>query len=283
MTFTLSQFRAIFPDAPDAETKAAAISAAWDRFGFTTKSARAAWCGIVANETGAMRTIGREDMRYSAERAFELFPKARQHPDVTRDRCASVPQDRGRRFASWIYSDLYGNGPEATEDGWKYRGGGMVQLTFKSSYASCAKAIGIDLVANPDLIVTPEAASLSSCWFMAEYKPSILRLFSTGTDADFLEGAALVGWTNEHHTAVRMRFRAKAMEVLDGDAKPVDVAAMQRALMAAGFDLPNYGADGEIGNETRSAIRAFQVAHGLPVTGSPDAATRMALGIEVAA
>ena len=279
---TPAQVREIFPNASDPIVYAAVIGAAWDRFSFTTKSARAAWCGIVGNETGGLRQIGREDMRYSAERAFQLFPKARANPDVTRDRCASVPVDKGRRFASWIYADLYGNGPEATEDGWRYRGGGMVQLTFRSSYRACGEAIGIDLEADPDLIVTPEAAALSSCWFMAVYKPAILRHFNAGTDGDFLAGAALVGWTNEHHTAVRLGFRAKALAVLDGEP-PLDVAALQRALMAAGFDLPKYGADGDLGPETRAALRMFQSAREIPPTGAPDAATLQALGMARAA
>ena len=279
---TSAQVRAIFPDASDPITYAAVIGAAWDRFGFTSKSARAAWCGVVGNETGGLRQIGREDMRYSADRAFQLFPKARANPDVTRDRCASVPVDKGRRFASWIYADLYGNGPEATEDGWRYRGGGMTQLTFRSAYRACGEAIGIDLEADPDLIATPEAAALSSCWFMAEYKPAILRYFNRETEGDFLAGAALVGWTNEHHTAVRLGFRAKALAVLDG-AQPVDVAALQRALMAAGYDLPKYGADGDLGLETRTAIQRFQRANGLQVTGSPDKVTLAKLGVGVAA
>lgn len=279
---TPAQVREIFPNASDPIACAAVIGAAWDRFGFTTKSARAAWCGVVGNETGGLRQIGREDMRYSAERAFELFPKARANPDVTRDRCASVPADKGRRFASWIYADLYGNGPEATEDGWRYRGGGMVQLTFRSSYRACGEAIGIDLEADPDLIVTPEAAALSSCWFMAVYKPAILRYFNAGTDGDFLAGAALVGWTNEHHTAVRMGFRAKALEVLDG-AEPVDIAALQAALNGDGNYHRPLVVDGIMGPATTARLREYQIASGLPVTGAPDAATLQALGMARAA
>jgi putative chitinase len=273
---TREQLLAVFPNATDPDAYAEAIAAAWDRFGFTTKGARAGFLGIIGNETGGLRTIGREDMRYSAERAFELFPKARQNPDVCRDRCSSVPQDKGRRFASWIYADLYGNGPEATEDGWKYRGGGMVQLTFKSTYAACGEAAGIDLVGNPDLIVTPAAAALSACWFMARYKPAILAHFDRGTANDFLAGGALVGWTNDHHTGVRLGFRDKALAVVDG-GKPVDLRAVQSALAAAGHDPGPV--DGQMGPRTITALAGFQRIHGLPATGAADEGTRKALGL----
>lgn len=278
MHLTPAQVSAIFPNAADPIAYAACIGAAWDRFGFTTKSARAAWCGVIGNETGGLRTIGREDMRYTFDRALQLFPKVANHPDAARSRLDTVPVDKGRRFASWIYADLYGNGPEATEDGWRFRGGGMVQLTFKSTYADCGRAIGIDLESNPDLIVTPEAAALSACWFMAVYKPAILRYFNTGDFGDFLAGGKLVGWTNEHHTKVRAAYRKAALDVLDGEA-PLDVAAMQRALNVGEPPMAMLVEDGVMGPATRARLRQYQAANHLNVTGEPDAATRAALGI----
>lgn len=272
MSLTLSQLKSICPSARDPEALVPAIVAAWDRFGFTTRQARAAWFGIVGNETGGLAQIGREDMRYSAERAFELFPKARQHPEVCRDRCSSVRMDKGRRFASWIYADLYGNGDEASEDGWDYRGGGMTQLTFRSAYASCGAAIDVDLVGDPELIVTPRVAALSSCWFMAAYKPQILRLFRTGGDADFLAGGRMVGWTTPEHTARRLAYRGEAMEVLDGDDMPMqgpvvrllhrgvqpgpDVGALEAAL--AGQGLYRGVVDNDFDALTEAAVIAFQ-------------------------
>lgn len=56
------------------------------------------------------------------------------------------------------------------------------------------------------------------------------------------------------------------------------VTAMQTALLAWDADcLPRYGADGDFGGETETALTAFQKAEGLPVTGVYDEATRKAL------
>lgn len=56
------------------------------------------------------------------------------------------------------------------------------------------------------------------------------------------------------------------------------VTAMQRALLAWNPNcLPKYGADGDFGSETEAAVKDFQRASGLPVTGVYDEATRKAL------
>jgi hypothetical protein len=45
------------------------------------------------------------------------------------------------------------------------------------------------------------------------------------------------------------------------------VKDIQRALIKAGFKLPKYGADGQVGDETIKAIKTFQKANGLKVDG----------------
>ena len=46
-----------------------------------------------------------------------------------------------------------------------------------------------------------------------------------------------------------------------------DVKELQEALVRLGYSLPKYGADGEYGSETVSAVKAFQKDHGLDVDG----------------
>ena len=45
------------------------------------------------------------------------------------------------------------------------------------------------------------------------------------------------------------------------------VTLLQRKLMEHGYSLPRYGADGDFGNETLSAVKAFQKDHGLTDDG----------------
>jgi|688.fasta_scaffold03494_23 predicted chitinase len=68
---------------------------------------------------------------------------------------------------------------DKNQDGYKYRGRGFNQLTFKSNYAALGKAIGMgnQLVANPDLVNTIEVAAkvLTQFYFTAGLKKSQLN------------------------------------------------------------------------------------------------------------
>ena len=50
-------------------------------------------------------------------------------------------------------------------DGFKYRGRGYIQLTGRDNYAAAGRALGIDLVGNPDLAAEHETATKIAAWF----------------------------------------------------------------------------------------------------------------------
>ena len=60
-----------------------------------------------------------------------------------------------------------GNGDAASGDGYKFRGRGLVQLTGRANYTQCSRDLFGDdcLVDDPDLLLNPEWAILSACWF----------------------------------------------------------------------------------------------------------------------
>lgn len=66
-----------------------------------------------------------------------------------------------------IYGGRMGN---AADEGYKYRGRGLVQLTGKDNYTQMSKKIGIDLVSNPDLANDPEIAAKIQAQFYADRK-----------------------------------------------------------------------------------------------------------------
>ena len=49
--------------------------------------------------------------------------------------------------------------------------------------------------------------------------------------------------------------------------KGPEIADLQKALIALGYPLPKYGVDGMLGNETKTAVKAFQTAKQLSVDG----------------
>jgi len=56
-------------------------------------------------------------------------------------------------------------------DGYRFRGRGLIQLTGRRNYEEASKALGIDLVNNPDLVSTdPEIAARVSVWWWKNNK-----------------------------------------------------------------------------------------------------------------
>lgn len=57
-------------------------------------------------------------------------------------------------------------GNTAPGDGWKYRGRGFNQITFKNSYKKYGNIVGVDLVANPDRLNDIDIAAKLAVYFM---------------------------------------------------------------------------------------------------------------------
>lgn len=57
------------------------------------------------------------------------------------------------KLFNYVYANRGGNGNEVSGDGYKFRGRGLLQNTFKNQYATLSKVLGVDLVKNPDLLL----------------------------------------------------------------------------------------------------------------------------------
>jgi putative chitinase len=47
---------------------------------------------------------------------------------------------------------------------------GLKQLTGKDNHRLCGQALGVDFVANPELLTTPQHAAASAAWFWVTNK-----------------------------------------------------------------------------------------------------------------
>jgi putative chitinase len=113
-------------------------------------------------------TILKENLNYSAKALDSIFGKYFVRAGRDANEYARQPE----KIANVIYANRMGNGDEASGDGYKYRGRGILQLTGKSNYSQCSKDLFNDneLVDNPDLLLEPEFAVLSACWFWHKNK-----------------------------------------------------------------------------------------------------------------
>jgi putative chitinase len=143
------------------------IEVACARFGITTPKCAAAFVAQMAHESGNFSRMS-ENLNYSAEALRAKFGKYFTTAAAEKyGRTASHSAD-WVGIASILYGNRMGNGPVETMEGWKYRGRGPGQLTGKSNYQRCGKALGVDLVANPDLVAQPATGALAFAWFWNE-------------------------------------------------------------------------------------------------------------------
>lgn len=129
------------------------------KYDINTPKRQAAFIGQCAHESNNFKTL-EENLNYSAGALMRTWPS--RFPDAnTAEKYAFHPQ----AIANKVYGGRMGNGVEETDDGWKYHGRGLIQLTGKENYGNCGSGIGVDLLGNPGLLSTPEYAALSAGWF----------------------------------------------------------------------------------------------------------------------
>jgi len=68
----------------------------------------------------------------------------------------------------YVYANRGGNGDEASGDGFKFRGGGMLQTTFRDGYENLSEDTGIDFVTNPNLILDEANGLISALNYWKE-------------------------------------------------------------------------------------------------------------------
>lgn len=68
-------------------------------------------------------------------------------------------------LGNFIYANKLGNGDVESNDGFKFRGGGLIQLTGKANYDAAGKAIGRDLILRPNDITIEIVAARTAGYF----------------------------------------------------------------------------------------------------------------------
>jgi putative chitinase len=129
-----------------------------DKFEVNTPERIAGFLAQIGHESGGFRFTS-ENLNYRAEALTRLWPS--RFPPGVAESYAMQPE----KIANRAYCDRMGNGDEASGDGWKYRGRGLIQLTGKDNYAAFSLDADNEALVNPDLVAEPELAALSAGWF----------------------------------------------------------------------------------------------------------------------
>ena len=162
MELTLSQLKQLIPGNPYADHWHEALSQLLPDYQINTPQRVASFVAQCAHESGNFRIL-KENLNYRWESLRKIFPKYFPTDDLARQ-YASMP-NKQEAIANRVYANRMGNGDEASGDGYRYCGRGLIQLTGKDNYTWFAASLQISPEEATEYLGTFEGAAQSACWF----------------------------------------------------------------------------------------------------------------------
>jgi putative chitinase len=187
----------------------ASLNAAMQASDIVTPARQAAFLAQLLVESDELRHT-EERLNYSPGRLRQVWPH-----EFPSDAAAAPFGHRAQALANRVYGARMGNRGVASGDGWRYRGRGLIQLTGRDHYASFARSSGLDVLADPDLLLLPDGAARSAAWFWQRRGLNALADHAAGPDgvATFARICRLVNG-GENGLARRHRCWRRARDVL---------------------------------------------------------------------
>jgi len=152
MEFKLAALKSHIPDSVVSQIPDTAV-----KFNITTPLRLSHFLAQCGHESGGFKALV-ENLNYGSKGLLGTFPK---YFNVT---TAAQYERKPEMIASKVYGGRMGNGPEATKDGYKFRGRGYIQLTGKDNYTAFDKFVTENIIESPDLVAT-KYPLMSAAWF----------------------------------------------------------------------------------------------------------------------
>jgi putative chitinase len=133
------------------------INETFKKYNISTPKRQAAFIGQCSHESSNFEIL-QENLNYSVEGLMKTWPSRFPTKEIA-DQYARQPA----KIAGKVYNGRLGNTSE--EEAAKYLGRGLIQLTGRENYANCGSGIGVDLLADPILLLDARYACLSAGWF----------------------------------------------------------------------------------------------------------------------
>ena len=183
MELTLEQLKQLLPKNPYVTYWHTALVQLFPDYEINTPQRMAAFIAQCAHESGGFMVLT-ENLNYRWQTLRKLFPK--YFPtDTLAQEYASKP-NKQEAIANRIYASRMGNGDEASGDGFKYRGRGLIQLTGRDNYSWFAASLEISAEEATEYLGTFEGAAQSACWF---WEQNNLNRFADANDVKGLTRA----------------------------------------------------------------------------------------------
>jgi putative chitinase len=152
------------------------INLALIEIGLTNRFLRAGIIAVVAKESGLIPKAELSWSTTSAARIRQVFSSL--FYGKTLQEIDALKKD-DKAFFNFIYGNRpgLGNLPN-TNDGYNFRGKGYNQLTGRWNYNNVGQGIGVDLINNPDLLITDNHVAAKACAFY--FRSGIVSCQKTG-------------------------------------------------------------------------------------------------------
>ena len=162
--FTRDQLAEMIPKNPYIDHWFQALTDILPEYEITTPQRVAAFLAQCAHESGGFVFL-KENLNYKAASLRRVFPKY-----FSDDATAAHYAGKGEMIANRVYANRMGNGDEASGDGFRYCGRGLIQLTGKNNYTFFAGSLDIPVEEASEYLQTFEGAVQSACFFWEQSK-----------------------------------------------------------------------------------------------------------------
>lgn len=159
MQITTEQLNEIIPGNAYLDHWCEALNNILPEYGIDTPQRVASFLAQCAHESGGFKAL-KENLNYKAESLTKVFHKYFPTLDLA-NQYAKQPE----RIANKVYANRMGNGDEASGDGYRYCGRGLIQLTGHDNYQSFADSLEMSIEEVPSYLETFEGAIQSAAWF----------------------------------------------------------------------------------------------------------------------
>lgn len=157
--FTKEQLKEMIPRNPYVSQWYDAVSSILPEYEINTPQRVAAFLAQCAHESGGFVFL-KENLNYKAASLRKVFPKY-----FADDATAARYAGKQEMIANRVYANRMGNGDEASGDGFRYCGRGLIQLTGKDNYTFFAASLDIPVEEASEYLQTFEGAVQSACFF----------------------------------------------------------------------------------------------------------------------
>jgi putative chitinase len=162
MELTKDQLRQVIPKNPYLDHWYSDLSQLLPDYEINTAERIAAFLAQCTHESNDFTAL-KENLNYKAASLRKLFPTHFETDAIAAD-YASRP-NKQEAIANRLYCNRMGNGDEASGDGYRYCGRGLIQITGKDNYFWFAASIEITPEEASQYMQTFEGACQSACWF----------------------------------------------------------------------------------------------------------------------